>query len=81
MASASPYSDAAARTRQRSVASPLHRLVGSAIRFVGFWAAIVLPFVLLTLTATGVATQHPAVAAGLVVGNLAGLRLGRNYNR
>lgn len=81
MASASPYSDSAARTRQRSVVQPLHRLVGPAIRFVGFWAAIVLPFVLLALTATGLATRHPAVAAGLVVGNLAGLRLGRNYKR
>jgi hypothetical protein len=82
MSSASPFrSEVAASTRQRLPARSLERLVRSPLRFVGFWAAVVLPFVLLALVASGLATQHPTVAGGLVAGNLAGLLLGRGYKQ
>ena len=81
MASASPYSDSARHTHQRVPAQPVQRVLQPAAQFLGFWAAIVLPVVLLALVASGLATQHPELAAGLVVGNLAGLRLGRGYKR
>lgn len=82
MSSASPVrSDSAASTQQRITVEPFQRLFRPALEFVGFWAAVVLPFVLLTLVASGLATQHPGAAGGLLVGNLVGLRLGRGYNR
>ncbi len=81
MSSASPFrSDSAASTQQRLVEQPL-RGAATACRFAGFWAAVVLPFVLLSLVATGLAADHPTVAGSLLVGNVVGLALGRNYNR
>jgi hypothetical protein len=81
MASASPFrSESAVRTRQRTVGS-LRRVLRPYAEFLGFWAAVILPFALLALVASGIATQYPTVAAALVVGNLAGLRLGRSYKR
>lgn len=81
MASASPYSDSALPAPWRTAAQPLHRLVTRPLAFLGFWAAIVLPFALLALVASGAATQHPVLTAGCLLGNLAGLRLGRDYRR
>lgn len=81
MASASPIrSDAAVRTRQRTL-GPLRRVLRPPAEFVGFWAAVILPFVLLALVASGAAIQHPTVAAALVVGDLVGLHVGRSYKR
>ncbi|MHB9287247.1 hypothetical protein ACKVMT_09450 [Halobacteriales archaeon Cl-PHB] len=81
MSSASPFrSDSAASTQQRMVEQPL-RGAATALQFAGFWAAVILPFVLLSFVATGLAADNPTVAGGLLVGNLAGLALGRNYNR
>lgn len=82
MSSASPFQfKTAASTRQRFGLSPLRSVVQPVIEFVAFWAAIVLPFVLLTIVASGLAPQHPEVVGGLLVSNVAGLRLGRGYNR
>lgn len=81
MSSASPFrSDFAAASRQQTVEA-LHRTVLPVIRFAGFWTAILVPFVLLAFVAAGVVAQYPLVAGGLLVGNVAGLVLGRNYNR
>lgn len=81
MASASPFrSESAAGTRRPGVQS-VERALLPVVQFVGFWTAVVLPFVLLALVATGYALQQPAVAGGLVAGNLAGLLLGRGYKR
>ena len=82
MSSASPFrSESAAEIRQWIPARALEHVLRSPVQFVGFWAAVVLPFVLVALVATGHATQQPAVAGGLVAGNLLGLLLGRGYNR
>lgn len=51
------------------------------MRFVGFWTAILVPFVLLGLIASGAALQSPGLFAGLLGANLAGLVVGRNYKR
>jgi hypothetical protein len=51
------------------------------LRFVGFWTAILVPFVLLGLIASGTALQSPGLFAGLLGANLAGLVVGRNYKR
>ncbi len=81
MSSASPLrSESAASTRWLPAAS-IERVLRSPVQFVGFWAAIVLPFVLVAMLATGQATQHPSLAGGLLASNLAGLLLGRGYNR
>lgn len=81
MSNASPMrSESAASTPRRLGTYPLRQL-RSTVEFAGFWAAIVLPFVLLTLVASGLAPQHPEAVGGLLVSNLVGLGLGRGYNR
>lgn len=60
--------------------SNLRTTVAYPLRLIGFWSAIVLPFVLLGLLAAGVAQGSPALLAGLVGANIAGLVLGREYN-
>lgn len=55
--------------------------LGRPLKLAGFWTAVVLPFVLLTLIALGFAQQSPLAFTGLVTANFAGLVLGRNYNR
>jgi hypothetical protein len=82
MSSASPYeSDSGVASRQFVGIETLRVACLRVVRFVGFWTAVLLPFVLLTLLATGVAAEQPLVAGGLFAVNLAGLVLGQNYNR
>lgn len=82
MASASPMqSESAAGTSQRTGVPAIDHTLRPAIQFAGFWAAVVLPFVLLALITSGHVTQHPSLAAGVVAGNLLGLLLGRGYKR
>jgi len=51
------------------------------VRFVGFWTAVLTPFVLLTLLAAGVAQQSPELLGGLLVADVAGIVLGQDYKR
>lgn len=82
MASASPFtSESTAGTQQWTEALSVDRTVRPVVEFAGFWAAVLLPFVLLALVATGQAAQEPTVASGVVAGNLVGLLLGRGYKR
>lgn len=81
MSSASPFRSESAASRRRVPAQSLERALRLPAQFVGFWAAVVLPFVLLALIAVGYASQHPALVGGLVAGNFLGLLLGRGYNR
>lgn len=50
-------------------------------QFLGFWTAVLSPFLLLGIVAAGLATQHPFVVTGLLAANLAGLVVGNGYNR
>lgn len=79
MSSAFP-SDATAGGDQFGIDS-LKTIVEYPLRLLGFWVAIVLPFVLLTLVAAGVAQQSPTLFTGLVTANVAGLVLGKDYKR
>ena len=81
MSSASPFR----RPNRTPTPAPVARwfeslLVGSA-RFAGFWSAVVLPFALLGLVASGTATQQPAMVGAILLVNLLALRLGRDYNQ
>lgn len=49
-------------------------------RFLGFWTAVVSPFVLMGIVAAGVTTQYPLVVAALLFTNIVGLVIGRNYS-
>ncbi|MFB6082620.1 MAG: hypothetical protein ABEJ94_00055 [Halorientalis sp.] len=51
------------------------------VRFVGFWSAVVLPLVLFPMMVSGLAGSSLPLFAALVVANLAGAVLGRDYNR
>lgn len=51
------------------------------VRCLGFWSAVVLPLVLFPMLATGLADDYLPLFAALVVANVAGAVLGRDYNR
>jgi hypothetical protein len=46
----------------------------------GFWAAVVLPFVVLVLLATGVAARSPMLVGGLLLLNVTGLLVGQYHD-
>jgi hypothetical protein len=82
MSSASPCeSDRAVGSRQLIAVVDPREICTPAVRCVGFWTAVLLPFVLLTLLAGGVVAEQPFVAGGLLAANLAGLVAGRNHKR
>lgn len=81
MSNASPLeSDPDVSVRTPIAAQALRSICLPAVRFVGFWSAVFLPFVLVTLLASGLAVRSPALVGGLLACNVVGLVLGRNYN-
>jgi len=76
MSSATPLDPITSTDRQT-----LQSAVEYPVRLLGFWSAVVIPFVILSLFAAGVAQQSPAVVGGLVAANVAGLVLGKEYKR
>jgi len=80
MSSASPFRRHGSETPFEGAERIESLLVGSA-RFAGFWSAVVLPFALLGLVASGTATQQPAMVGAILLVNLLALRLGRDYNQ
>ena len=82
MSSVSPHgSECRATSRQSVDSADLQTHVRPAVRCLGFWTAVLLPFVLVTLLASGAIVERPFVAGGLLTVNLAGLVLGREYRR
>ena len=81
MSNASPLESDSAVPQQRVDVQSLRQMCLPALRFAGFWTAVLLPFVLVTLLASGLVATRPFVAGGLLAVNLAGLVLGRDYNR
>ncbi|MFB6297240.1 MAG: hypothetical protein ABEH56_01835 [Salinirussus sp.] len=80
MASASPTrTDGPAR--HRIGLETVRRQLASVVRSVGFWAAVALPFVVLSLITTGAADGSPFLVGGLLAANVAALVVGRNHNR
>ena len=77
MASASQY-DSPATTRS---GESLQSGIELPMRFIGFWTAVITPFVLLGLVLLGVAQQSPLLLSGLLVANVTGLVLGKDYHR
>jgi hypothetical protein len=51
------------------------------VRFLGFWIAIIAPFVLLGLVSAGIAQQSPVLLGGLLAANVTGLVLGKDYKQ
>jgi hypothetical protein len=50
-------------------------------QFLGFWMAVVTPFVVLGLVTAGNAVQHsPLILTGLLLLNVVGIILGRDYH-
>jgi hypothetical protein len=82
MSSASPFeSDSIARVPRQIGSAAIETVCLPAVRFVAFWTAVLLPFVLLTLLASGAIVSRPLAAAGLLATNLAALVIGQGYNR
>jgi len=80
VASASQYDTGRTATYRQAVGdADLRTRCRPAVRCVGFWTAVLAPFVLLTLLATGVLVEHPLVAGGLFGANLVGLVVGHEY--
>lgn len=80
MSSASRFGSDSTTDRPIDPRAPTDR-VASAVRFAGFWTAVLLPFVLVAVLATGFAHRAPVLVGGLVLCNLLGLVAGRDYNR
>lgn len=80
MSNASSYEAESAASDQPNAAS-LTITPELPVRFVGFWTAVITPFVLLSLLAIGVAQQSPELLCGLLVANVAGIVLGQDYRR
>jgi len=57
------------------------RLVAAPLRFVGFWAAVALPFVYLPLLVGGIAGEEAVAFAGLVALHAVALLIGHNYGQ
>jgi hypothetical protein len=51
------------------------------VKFIGFWTAVFVPFVLLALIASGAVLQAPQLFAALLGANLVGLVVGRDYKQ
>ena len=76
MSSASKHSDL-----PRAGAASLRASIVPPVQFLGFWTAVVVPFVLLGLVVTGAALQQPLVSSALLTANVVGLLLGRSYRQ
>ncbi|MFB6138786.1 MAG: hypothetical protein ABEJ42_10715 [Halobacteriaceae archaeon] len=65
----------------RAVATVARRTVATPLQFVGFWAAVALPFLYLPLVVDGFRGGEGTVFLGLLCANFAGLVLGRGYQQ
>ncbi|MFB6135636.1 MAG: hypothetical protein ABEJ04_02655 [Halobacteriaceae archaeon] len=65
----------------RSLAERVGETALRPLRFVGFWAAVAMPFLYLPLLYDGFQGEEAVVFAVLLVANLAGLVLGHGYSR
>ena len=81
MSNASPVESDSAVPQQSVGVQSLQQLCLPALRFAGFWTAVLLPFVLTSLLVSGYVSQHPRLVGGLLALNFVGLVLGRNHNR
>jgi len=80
MSNASPLESDSAVAQRRSIgAQSLRQLCLPALRFAGFWTAVLLPFVLASLLVSGLVSRHPWLVGWLLAVNFAGLVLGRDY--
>jgi len=80
MSSASPFRRSAPDVPV-SGAQWLESLAVSTAQFAGFWSAVVLPFALLGMIASGLTAGQAPLFAALLACNLVALRAGRGYNR
>ncbi|PSQ49938.1 hypothetical protein BRD19_02255 [Halobacteriales archaeon SW_7_65_23] len=81
MSSVSSYETESAATERPTVAAFQSIDPELPVRFVGFWTAVLMPFVLMSLLAVGVAQQSPELLGGLLAANVAGLVFGNDYKR
>ena len=79
MSTGPAHSDRSTPARRKLTTDPLGVLY-TPVQFVGFWTAVLLPFVTFPMVATGAASEHLVPFVALVVANLVALVLGRDYN-
>lgn len=77
MSNASPTKS---QSRHR-VETTSRRVLGLPVKFIGFWTAVFVPFVLLAFIASGAVLQAPQLFAALLGANLVGLVVGRDYKQ
>ena len=68
-------------TIPRAGTEALRARIASPVQFLGFVTAIVVPFVFISIVALGMAPEHPDVLGGLLLANVVGLVLGKDYGR
>jgi heme/copper-type cytochrome/quinol oxidase subunit 4 len=78
MSTSSARSEQSTSAHRKLTTEPLS-LLYTPVQFVGFWTAVLLPFVTFPMVATGVASAHLVPFLALVVVNVVALVLGRGY--
>lgn len=68
-------------TTTRLCASHLPDSLETSVRRLGFWTAVLMPFVLLGLIVAGLAQQSPLLLGSLLAANVTGLVIGKEYKR
>lgn len=78
MSTGSAHSERSTSAHRKLTTQPLS-VIYTPVQFVGFWTAVLLPFVTFPMVATGVASEHLVPFVALVVANVVALVLGRGY--
>lgn len=78
MSTNSAHSDRSMPAHRRFKEQPLSVLY-TPVQFVGFWTAVLLPFLTFPMVMTGAAGEHMTAFAALVATNLIALVIGRGY--
>ncbi|MFC7140669.1 hypothetical protein ACFQMA_12675 [Halosimplex aquaticum] len=81
MSSASPFRRSVPELSSNRGARFLQSLLVGSAQFAGFWSAVVLPFAMLALVASGSAAERAPLFAALLIANVVALRLGHGYNQ
>lgn len=74
-------SDHSSLDSDSSVGTTALRMALGPVRFVGFWAAVALPFLYVPLLFDGIDGGRAVVFLGLLVANVVSLVIGHDYRR
>ncbi|QLH80932.1 hypothetical protein [Halosimplex pelagicum] len=81
MSSASPFRRSGPELPSTTGVQRLQSLAVGSVQFAGFWSAVVLPFAMLALIVSGSVVQQVPLFVGLLLANVAALRIGHGHKQ